>query len=145
VPHPFEAFCFVAVLAVSCSFSYAEDPESHTSIESASQDLVLVVANPRMRGLIATWTDASVECLFDGGHRLEDGDRVALPSLPIARMLRAKCYVYCPSDEHPIEAIYRERLANHGVQIISLSPPSARPSVNHRLGPQRQSLLAALR
>ncbi len=53
-------------------------------------------------------------------------------------------FIYCPGDESPIEAIYRERLMNHGVKVIPIALPSSRPSRKQIQKSQKQSLLAGL-
>ena len=105
----------------------------------------IVVANQRLLDLIVTWVDLPVECLFDPKGLLDDdADASILPALPIASMLDAKCFVYCPGDESPIEAIYRERMSNHGVKVIPIALPSSLPYWKRIEESQKQSLLAGI-
>jgi len=141
--------CFVSVFFVAGSIASADDP-----IEPRSADVVgafsdqggpiLVVANDRLLHLIVTWIDAPAECLFDRRGLAVGDDEQTTPALPIARMLDAKCFVYVPSEELPLEAIYRERLANHGVKVVPIALPSPRRHLNEHQESQRQSLLAIL-
>lgn len=103
----------------------------------------IVVANPRLLDLIATWIDAPAVSLFDR-RVLGNEDVLTTAALPIARMLDAKFFVYCPGDELPIEAIYRERLANHGVKVIPVVLPSLRLSFKRNQESQKQALIAML-
>jgi hypothetical protein len=124
--------------AEPCTRHVASDPTDQSAI-------AIVVANQRLLDLIVTWIDSPAECLFDRDSLLDDGaEEPASPVLPIARMLEAKCFIYCPGDESPIEAIYRERLMNHGVKVIPIALPSSRPSRKQIQKSQKQSLLAGL-
>lgn len=150
MPHLIRTFCFVSATAISFSFCHADDPHHPVPFEPdrvpTKPEPVCVVANPRVHDLVTSWTDASVECLFDNGcDTLKCDARMPSPVISVARMLQARCYVYSPCDELPIEAIYRERLANHGVRIIHLQPPSQWRSMEDRNQIQQQSLLAALK
>ena len=144
--------CFVAIVAVSGLFAQADDsiqqPTTEPSVDVLPQrGPVLVVANTRLLDLITTWVDSPVETLFDGQETTADDDHQMTPTLPITRMLDAKCYLYCPSEESPIEAIYRERLANHGVKVVPVQSPNSRPSLRpgyRRQQESRTQLLTAM-
>lgn len=137
----------VVSVTTHCSADEPTQPCSpHVANEPADQSAVaIVVSNQRLLDLIVTWVDSPAACLFDRQGLLDDdADASILPALPIARMRDAKCFVYCPGDESPIEAIYRERMSNHGVKVIPIALPSSRPSWKQIQKSQKQTLLAGL-
>ncbi|MCR9207433.1 MULTISPECIES: hypothetical protein [Rhodopirellula] len=149
----FRTLCLVVALAGCGPLATADQPSPQQLTDTASNIAangtgesvhedrpILVVAHKSLLDRIATWTDAPAECLFDRENLADDNAQRTVPALPIARLLNAKCYLYCPSEELPIEAIYRERLANHGVKVISIASPSQRR--NQEL--QKSALLAKL-
>lgn len=153
----FRTLCLIVALSGGGAFAVADQPSLQqptdirgSNVANQSAELttesshqsgpILVVAHKRLLDQISTWTDAPAECLFDREDLPANDNRRTVPALPIARLLNAKCYLYCPSEELPIEAIYRERLENHGVKVVPVASPS--PRRNQEL--QKSSLLAKL-
>ncbi|MFG0255792.1 MAG: hypothetical protein ACF787_11980 [Rhodopirellula sp. JB053] len=149
----FRTLCLAVALSACGPFAAADQPSpkqpngiagnsdvNRAGATEQEEGPILVVAHKRLLNRIATWTDAPAACLFDRGNLATDVTQPTVPSLPIARLLKAKCYLYCPSEELPIEAIYRERLANHGVKVIPIASPSQRRSNEQ----QKSALLATL-
>jgi hypothetical protein len=142
--------CFVATFVVFSTLAIADEPIERptTCDDSDSLDIRgggIVVANERLLDRITGWIDAPTECLFDRrGLAGGEGDKLTVPTLPITQMLHAKCLVYCPQNELPIEAIYRERLANHGVKVVPVAPPSRHPALKRNQESRKQSLIAVL-
>lgn len=149
----FRTLCLVVAMSGCGPFAAADQPSLQQPTDTADSNAangtgelahgngpILVVAHKSLLDRIATWTDAPAECLFDRENLADDNAQRTVPALPIARLLNAKCFLYCPSEELPIEAIYRERLANHGVKVI----PFASRSQRHTQELQKSALLAKL-
>jgi len=140
----------VAFLFSGVSATAQDTTEQQTCLEAVEPTIqdrpMLVVANERMLHRIQAWIDVPTMCLFDRADQIsDDTEEWARPTLPITQMLGARVFVYCPSDESMIEAIYRERLANHGVKIVPVVLESRRPAIHRRQDIQKQTLIALLK
>ncbi|QDV12633.1 hypothetical protein CA51_25190 [Rosistilla oblonga] len=145
--HLIRSLCFVAVFFGFSSLASADEPTERIAVDpvdgfSEANSIATIVANERLLVRIVKWVDAPAESLFDRrGLVVAGGDGVRMP---IKRMLEAKCFVYAPIEELPIEAIYRERLANHGLKVVPVALPSPRARLKRVQESQKQSLIAML-